>query len=83
MLCGWLWPEGHVGSRDMSHGWALPSGNQVTQQLKGTELLESEIWGQSSDFLLTGGGSVPAVGAPHMLSPPTPSRHRQASRTEF
>lgn len=63
MLCGWLWPEGHVGSRDMSHGWALPSGNQVTQQLKGTELLESEIWGQSSDFLLTVGGSVPAVDA--------------------
>ena len=47
----------------MSHGWALPSGDQVTQQLKGTELLESGIWGQSSDFLLTMGGSVLAVEA--------------------
>lgn len=58
-----VWSEGLVGSRDMSHGWALPSGDPVTQQLKGTELLDSGIWGQSSDFLLTTGGSVPAADA--------------------
>lgn len=86
MPCGWRWPEDHIGSRDLAHR-ALPWGHQVTQRFKGTELLESEIWAQSSgqSRLSCNPGEAQAQLwiLPYVVSPPTSSRHCLASGAEF